>query len=252
MINTIINADDFGINETVTIETEKLIEEGMISSTTIMANGDYLEEVKFFVPLHPNVSFGVHLCLSEFASLTKSDVLRKYGITDENGYFVNKAILRIKHFNNELKDAIKAELQAQVDVVKAMNVPISHADSHHHVHTIFPLREVFAEVLKENGITKIRLGREFNSFRMHIHLCQWRRRVKLNKYYSRHFTTTSYFYPYADFIKKKPVLTNGATVELMCHPGHSEQAYSSEIQLIQKNALRDVTTCQLISYNELH
>ena len=130
MIKVIINADDFGINDVVTREIERMIVVGAISSTTIMANGSCLEEVKRFVQMHPEISFGAHLCLSEFSSITKSDVLHQYRLTNEQGMFTHKAIFKIKHFDVQLRKAIKDELSAQIDVVKSLGVHISHADSH--------------------------------------------------------------------------------------------------------------------------
>ena len=252
MIKVIINADDFGINGVVTREIERMIEQGSISSTTIMANGECLDEVRRYVPLHPEISFGVHLCLSEFSSVTKSDVLHQYGLTDENGTFKHKAILRIKNFSGQLLDAIKEELSAQIEVVRSLGVPVSHADSHHHVHTIYPLKEIFAEVLKEHGIRKIRLGVEFNTMRMKAHLLLWRQRNLLNDFYSREFVTTSMFSSYANFIKQRPSLKENSTIELMCHPGHNEYIYTSEVQQLQADALSEVTNYKLISYNDLH
>ena len=38
MKQLIINADDFGINEAITAEIERLIEQQAVSSTTVMAN----------------------------------------------------------------------------------------------------------------------------------------------------------------------------------------------------------------------
>ena len=46
MARVIINADDFGINPIVTSEIERMIELGIVTSTTIMANGSCLDEVK--------------------------------------------------------------------------------------------------------------------------------------------------------------------------------------------------------------
>jgi len=57
MQRIIINADDFGINDTVTSEIKKMIELKAISSTTIMANGKSLEKVKEIVSEYPEISF---------------------------------------------------------------------------------------------------------------------------------------------------------------------------------------------------
>lgn len=247
----IINADDFGINMPVTKEIERMVEDGAISSTTIMANGQCLDEVQRFSLEHPQISYGVHLCLSEFGSITKSPTLFKYGLIDGNGNFIHKQIFKIKKFNEELKQAIKEELIAQIEVVKSLGITISHADSHHHAHTIYPLRKVFSEVLQTTGISKIRLGGDPMSLRARIHLYSWIRRIRLNNYYRSLFKTTNKFFSYSIYLRIQNKLCDNCVVELMCHPGHQGKIYRDEMGLVEaKEALKE-NNIKLISYNEL-
>ena len=251
MKQIIINADDFGINEVVTSEIERMIELQAISSTTVMANGRCLEEVKHFVSLHPEISFGVHLCLSEFDSLTKSERLRIAGITDEKGQFVHKAIFRLQNYDDiNVKRAIKDELNAQIDVVSALGFTVSHADSHHHAHTIYPLRDVFAEVLQKRGIKKIRLCSDYHSLRAKRHLILWMYRVKLKKYYKSQFITTDAFCSYSDYVKNSNRYGE-QVMELMCHPGHNGKSFIDEMELVGSKRVLN-SDIKLISYNDLH
>lgn len=252
MKRIIINADDFGINEVVTSEIERMILSGAISSTTIMANGACLDEVRRFTVDHPEVSYGVHLCLSEFDSLTKSEVLYKAGLTNKNGEFIHKAIFDCNNLNDPaIQNAIHDELIAQIDLISSFDIPISHADSHHHVHTIFPLRYVFAKVLQERGINKIRIGEEFRSVRNKLHVLKWYKRTQLNNYYRSQFVSADSFFSYADYINASQKIKDGV-IELMCHPGHQGTYYKDEMSLVEsKLALNDVEI-KLINYNELH
>lgn len=251
MKKIIINADDFGINEVVTKEIERQILAGRVTSTTVMANGVCLEEVKRFAAEHPEVSFGVHLCLSEFVSLTKSEGLMRAGLTDEKGAFIHKAICKIKDFDNLTLDAIRSELHAQIDIISSLDFPISHADSHHHVHTIYPLREVFADTLKKRGIKKVRLGGDFRTLRMKAHVGLWLKRIALNKFYKKQFITTDGFYSYAELVNDRVTANDGETVELMCHPGHPGVSFCKEMKLVKDNVAID-NDVKLISYNELY
>lgn len=249
MKRIIINADDFGINEIVTKEIERMVESGAITSTTIMANGQCLDEVKRFALVHPEISFGVHLCLSEFDSITKSPVLIKYGLVDHEGKFIHKQIFRIRSFNDELKEAIKDELLAQIDVVRSLGVNISHADSHHHVHTIYPLRRIFSEVLQAKGINKIRIGGDFNSWRSRLHLLLWIQRIRLNNYYRSNFSTTDKFFSYGKYLSLHENVEDNIVVELMCHPGHQGAQYQKEMDDVER---KEVTlNNNLINYYEL-
>ena len=250
MKKIIVNADDFGINEVVTTEIERMIEAGAVSSTTIMANGTCLNEVGRFVSSHSDVSFGVHLCLSEFDSLTKSEGLARSGLIDEKGKFIRMSIFNNKNLNEEyVRRAIQDELNAQIDVIESLGIPISHADSHHHVHTIYALREVFAETLRKRNISKIRIGSDFSKLRMKAHLCLWLKRKLLNDFYIKRFVTTDAFYSYAEFLNGGFSLNGKGTIELMCHPGHTGKDFQNEMRLVEeKQALKNA---KLISYNDL-
>lgn len=252
MKQVIVNADDFGINEVVTSEIEQMIVEGRVSSTTIMANGKCLEEVKRFAIEHPNISYGIHLCLSEFDSLTKSFELHKAGLTDNQGRFVPNAIFTLKNLAKpEVKQAICNELNTQLDVIKELGIPLSHADSHHHVHSICALADVFIEVLTKHGIKKIRRAPDFHTFRAKMHLLQYARLNQLNKTYSSYFRTTDDFYSYGMFIRKGQPFVQGGVVELMCHPGHPGAIYCQEMDLLKRNSLLKSTDVKLVSYNEV-
>lgn len=247
-MKVIINADDFGINNVVTKEIERMVESQAISSTTIMANGACLDEVKRFALLHPEISFGVHLCLSEFSSITKSPVLHKYGITDAEGQFIRKAIFRVAHFNDELLRVIHEELDAQIKVVKTLGIPLSHCDSHHHVHTIYPLKEVFAEVIKQNGFTKIRRASSFDTLRLKLHFSLWIKNIQINHFYSNKFCATKQFCSYQHFVEKPFSIE---TTELMCHPGHPGTSYKNEMELVESKCVFQNSNIKIISYNDL-
>lgn len=249
----IVNADDFGINSVVTSEIERLIEAGAISSTTVMANGACLEEVSRFAQSHPETSFGVHLCLSEFDSLTKSETLFRASLTNEEGCFVPKAIFQCGHLNEDnVKKAIRDELNAQIDVVSSLGFKISHSDSHHHVHTIWPLREVFADVLKERGIERVRLGGYYSSWREKVHVIGWIRRVKLNNFYRENFITTDDFFNYMRYVLGNQSQVSDSVIELMCHPGHPGTMYREEMKIVEAKAALKSPDVKLISYNELY
>ena len=252
MKRIIVNADDFGINKIVTSEIECAIIDGHVTSTTIMANGECLDEVRRFASEHTEVSYGVHLCLSEFSSLTKKETFHLAGLTDENGIFVKKAIFKLKdYYDNALLSAIRDELNAQIDVVSSLGIPISHADSHHHVHIIYPLNEIFGKVLHERGISKIRLGSDYRTLRLKLHFSDWMNRVRVNNFYRSQFTTTDAFYSYTDFIKEGLKRHNEKTVELMCHPGHPAERYRKEMELVGQETIIKRIKADFVSYNNL-
>lgn len=287
MNRVIINADDFGINDIVTRYTEDLIDKGLISSTTIMANGFCLDEVARFSKRHPEISYGIHFCLDEYESLTKNSVLSEYGLTDNDGVFIKGGVFVCERYDERLKNAVYDELCAQVERLLFLGVPISHADSHHLVHTRVPkLQNTFISVFKKYGIEKVRIG-EIYSLREMIKTHQTDapsstnanhitiehntgkqkgkiirglnfvkaqiKQLAINYRYKKNFKTTDYFFFYSGLLKNTSMankMTN-ATIELMCHPGHPSPVYQFEICQIESNKLDEKMNYKLISYNEL-
>lgn len=247
----IVNADDFGTNKIVTHEIEAMIEKHCISSTTVMANGVCIEEAASFARNHPEISFGAHICLSEFDSITKPDAFKKYGLTDEGGRFIKMAIFQLDEFPSELLSAIKAEIEAQVDILRDYGIPLSHCDSHHHAHTLYWLHRLFGETVRGKGITKVRIARHF-AFRNLLRnpaawLKPWLKRELVIHHYKSSFATTRQFCGYAEYVSSPD--RYGDMVELMCHPGHPK--YQKEYDLVKDNTALIDTGTRMISYLEI-
>lgn len=290
MTRVIINADDFGINTDVTHKTEELIERGLISSTTIMANGNCLEEVASFARQHPEVSYGIHLCLDEYDSLTKNPKLKKQGIIDNDGAFIKGAVFTCGCYDEALKNALYEELSAQIERLQSLGIKLSHADSHHLAHTrLKELQPLFFALFDKYGIKKTRIGEVYSikeMIRSHIggqksisnnvdksehrdivsieqpsklqraiNLLNTIRTQKcINKRYRNRYKTPDYFFFYSSLLEKSTSKCKAifdSVVELMCHPGHPSEEYQKEIRCIEKEALREKIDYELISYNEL-
>lgn len=248
MKRIIVNADDFGINERATLEIEKAIESGSVSSTTIMANGACLNEVASFAQAHPEVSFGAHICISEFGSITKSPVLKKYGIMDDRNQFVKYAVFNLRRFPQELLDAISDEIHAQIKILKSLAIPLSHCDSHHHSHTIYGLHKVFRDAVKEEGFDKMRIAREVATYTLFRHPIYAQKQLFINRFYKKNFTTTDYFCSYAEYMSSKGNDCDGI-IELMCHPGHDH--FADEYKMVMDKKAIANKDVKLISYLEL-
>lgn len=286
MKRIIINADDFGINDKVTTEIEKLIKKGAISSTTIMANGKSLVLVEKIVKEHPEISYGTHLCMDEFDSLTGSEILYKYGLIDKDSKFIRGVIFEIKQFPYELKEAIKSELSAQIDKLLSMGIHISHIDSHHHFHTIYALKDVISYVMDKYKIEKVRLCNNISIFQILKNNISNKNKTHrnfaavsvgnmkrmsvfskllsliktkyfiflINKYYTNKYKVTSGFESYSSFFNNEKIrkqYKDNQCIELMCHPGHSGKQYKKEAIEVSEMLLVNSSNYQLISYNEL-
>ena len=274
MVRIIINADDCGYSPEVNTAINHALAVGAISSTTILANSKYLDEVKRMAERYPNASFGIHLNLTEGESLTKSSVLAKYGIIDSEGKFVKGNSKRCSNPNNELKDAIKKEWDAQLNLLTSEGFKLSHIDGHHHCHTWPGLEVVLVDLMHKYGLMKTRNRYKSPNIYFKDKVKQSIRAILIP---FRAYSTTIQSMTEALFFYKKfnsaidkgnikstdyfdsyeglsGVLVKGliddCVVELMCHPGNplyktEEQALLNDQIGLKSHAL------QLISYKEL-
>src|SRR5574344_2150950 len=100
-LKVIINADDFGMSETVNKAIIEGLEKGILEETCIMSNLPGFESAANYLNQNPQIPFGIHLNLTEGKTLDKNPVCNSL-IYDKQGFFNNKFIgLLLKSFNFE-------------------------------------------------------------------------------------------------------------------------------------------------------
>jgi len=134
----------------------------LISSTTIMANMKEFENALEIIKKYDlNGKVGIHLNISEGRPLT--DEIKKYNFfCDENGNFTNKkndVTQLIKLPCNKGIQALKAELNAQINKCINCGLTLTHADSHNDKHIQPYMFMLLSSVLKDNNINKVRIAR---------------------------------------------------------------------------------------------
>ena len=209
MSSVIINADDLGLNEHNSKAIAQAFARGMITDTTMLANGDYFDQA---IALAKEQGFfdkiGIHLNLTEGEPLTDAIKSCPRFVTD--GRF-NKQYDRRKKLTDTEKDAIYRELTAQADKIQKAGVVITHADSHHHIHTGIYIAPIAVRVCQEHSIDKMRLHRNLGS----IPFIKKVLKKRYNQWLRRQgFTTTDRFAYVVD-------LDDGGipdNTEIMVHP----------------------------------
>ena len=151
----IVNADDFGLCAEITTGIVKAHTDGIVTATSIVANGEYLNEgIKL---LNDNrLDAGIHLT---FVGGEKPLTGRITGITDDNGNFRKsyREILPNLITGQFDRAALKKELYAQFALLKDSGVQPSHIDSHQHLHLMPSVRNMTIELAKHFGIKWVRL-----------------------------------------------------------------------------------------------
>lgn len=249
-MNIIVNADDLGSSREVNDAIFSLMRERRITSATILANGEAVEDASRRLLEFPQCSFGVHLNLSEYRPLTKGEGLRPILALD--GSF-NGNRLREVRINGPLRTALLAEWTAQVERLQRLGVRVSHFDSHHHMHTLPAMLPVLSQLRSRVGVRKARttlnifpperppsLAKRAGKRVWDFALRNWCR-----------MRTTDGFTSFETFSRvPKDSLLRFRSIELMVHPG--SRASAVETQMLRTDWLDRLTVpADLVSYNDL-
>ena len=213
----IVNADDFGLTESCSRAIAEAFRQGLISSTTACANGAYIREA-YRLALQNGFAdrIGIHINLTEGAPLTEQ--IRNNPFFCANGKF-HGHINRLKKATKAQKEEVREEVLAQINKLREIGFDLTHADSHHHIHTDVFLEKTIAEVLLQSGIKKIRLHRNIGNIAFYKKLVKnWYNR-KLKR---QGFLTTECMGSAEDW-KVIPDSERNHFCEIMVHPDFDKQ-----------------------------
>ena len=197
MTKIIINADDFGYCEAVNYGIISAHNNGIVRSTSMMANMPGVEHGVGLLKENKTLNCGVHMTLSCGRPLLSN--LKT--IVDKDGFFIRRITDEI--IEKMDCDEIYRELCAQIDRVKGLGIDISHLDSHHHIHTLVSLKPVIEKIVTKYNLP-IRGGFEYN--------LEYSKVVPLIDSFFKENVSEEYFIKNIDEIMKYDV------VDIMSHP----------------------------------
>ena len=160
MKQLIVNADDFGLHENINIGIIAGHVNGCITSTSLMAGGGAFEHAVYLAKASPQLGIGVHLTLVGCRPVSKPQEVPT--LVDSNGLLPEKYPLFLRQFilgKVSLKD-IHREFRAQVKKVLEAGLPITHLDSHQHMHVVPGIIDIAIEVANEFDIKAMRIPDE--------------------------------------------------------------------------------------------
>lgn len=158
----IINADDYGLSTEVNDAIENLINAGKLKSVSVLANSLFSDEALGFLAGRQDCSIGIHLNVVEGVSLTRNDRVR--ALLGENGRFLAlpRILSRWVRSPWAVARAVETEWRAQIEMLQASGIMISHLDSHQHIHAFPAFWRIVVRLCQEYGIPTLRLPRETN------------------------------------------------------------------------------------------
>jgi predicted glycoside hydrolase/deacetylase ChbG (UPF0249 family) len=129
----IINADDFGMCNSVNEAIMRTLREGLVRSTTLMVPCPWAYHALRFLAGHPEIPFGVHLtAISDPVDYRWGPVTAREkvpSLVNRAGYFYNFAAM--PEFLAQVKlDELEMEFRAQIEAVLAAGLKPTHLDWH--------------------------------------------------------------------------------------------------------------------------
>src|SRR5262249_49914312 len=135
----IVNADDYALTPGISRAVLRGHREGIVTSTSVLANGAAFEQTASWLDEAPELAVGVHLAaLGEDAPLLSRREIPT--LCDSRGRLPrmwHQLTTRIV-LGRVDPDDLSREFSAQIERVRQLGRPLTHLDTHQHVH-LWPL-----------------------------------------------------------------------------------------------------------------
>lgn len=233
MRELVINADDFGFTRDVNAGIVHAHREGVLTSTTLMANGDAFEDAVRLAHETPTLDIGCHLVLVQGNSLVTGCPF------PETPRAVVAAL-----FRKQLD--VYAELRAQIERILAAGITPTHLDSHKHTHILPSVFKVVIRLAEEFRIPFVRLPLDrtapFGRFPCEMADPLYRRMGR-----RRGVRMTDHFIGFRltgtlneqSFAAALATVQEGST-EFMCHPGYLETELQNAATRLKESRVQEL------------
>jgi len=252
----IINADDFGFTRDVNAGIVNAHRNGVLTSTTLMANGDAFEDAVRLARDTPTLDVGCHLVLVQGRSLLSGAPF------PERLQDVYLALAK-GHID------VYRELRAQIEKILAAGLRPTHLDSHKHTHIVPKVFRAVVHLAHEFQIPNVRLPLDTTLPVPASALGVLRRYyARLARDYNVHMT--DHFVGFrltgslteASFAAALESLRDGTT-EFMCHPGYLgpeltnaatrlKQSRVLELEALVSPRIREIMAAKAIHLEAFH
>jgi predicted glycoside hydrolase/deacetylase ChbG (UPF0249 family) len=285
--NLIVNADDLGWTDGVNRGILEAFHHGIVTSTSLLANGVAFAEGVEAARSAPGLGVGVHLNLSDGPPIADREIVTT--LLNSDGEFAGgpeSLLLRRARGGLSLAE-VENEWDAQIQKIRDAGIAPTHLDGHKHVHMLPGLFEIALRLAKQHNISAIRVALEASSLRaalstgakQHSGIVMKQgvqaRGLKLLARDARELaehagiSTTDYFCGIAQtgeltrqgveqLVKSLP----DGTTELMCHPGYADavlqetatrlqDSRQTELQILTDTGIRNLVASlgiRLIDY----
>ena len=206
----VVNADDFGFTPDVNQGILEAHRRGILTATTLMANGAAFEDAVRLAGESPSLDVGCHLVLISGRSLSTGNPLP---------LTVPQLLTAMARRQIRVYDELRAQVRRIVDA----GIRPTHLDTHKHTHLAPPVLDAVARLGEEFDIPWVRRPFDFplGLLRGRFHRVLKRHGRRTTDHFAG-FRITGRFRT-AGLVDLLDAIPNGST-ELMCHPGRCGEA----------------------------
>jgi predicted glycoside hydrolase/deacetylase ChbG (UPF0249 family) len=149
----IINSDDFGLTPAVTRGILEGHAAGVITSASVMVNTPGWEDARNRLR-DSSIDVGLHLNLGVGRPLTAARTL----VDSATGTFLTIGRLSLWALTHRIDpEEVAAECRAQLELLRSAGRPVTHLDSHWHLHTLPGIWATVLAVAHDEGVPWLRL-----------------------------------------------------------------------------------------------
>lgn len=159
-IQLVVNADDYGMTPAISRGIVRAHREGIVTSTSVLANCDDLAGAGRLLAEAPNLGVGVHVSLVGGAPVCAAAAVPS--LVDASGQLHGSPRSFIKLWmKGAIQQAdVEREIESQIKRVLDAGIRPDHLDTHHHLGFLPPVGQALEAAARRHGISGIRTAVE--------------------------------------------------------------------------------------------
>jgi chitin disaccharide deacetylase len=156
----IVNADDYGLTEGISLGILRAHREGIVTSTSVLAIGPAYPKVAPLLAGHPDLGVGVHLAAvgEDPPLLSRAEVPTLFDTRGRLFETWRPFLLRCLAARVDPEDLTR-EFTAQLLLVQELGIPLTHLDAHQHLHLWPSICRVVLDLARRFEIPAVRVPR---------------------------------------------------------------------------------------------
>lgn len=158
MRRLIVNADDFGLTAGVNRAIAEAHSNGIVTSTTLMANSAAFDDAVRLSQAHASLAVGCHTMLVDGTPLLDArQVSTLIGDARDHQFVRGIGRFSLRAISGRINsDHVEAEVTAQIRKLQSAGITVSHLDTHKHTHLFPQILRPLLRAARACGVRAIR------------------------------------------------------------------------------------------------